>query len=190
MESIKLKVASMENIAGVLALQDKYLLSNTPLAARAGGFVTTPFSESQIEIVVNLGELFIAQRGEKTVGYAFAGAWDFWAQWAIFPFMETRLPHLSFENTRLTRQNTFQYGPVCIDESERGTGLFPQLFEKMRLEMQPKYEIGITFINQINRRSFDAHTKKLGMNVIDRFHFNQNNYYGLAFLTNKSVLNR
>ncbi len=185
---MKIRIAEPADLTGVLALQEKYLLTNMPVAARAGGFVTTPFTVSQIEIVMLNQELFVAELDGKIVAYVFAGAWDFWSQWAIFPFMSSRLPHLGYQNHVLTTANTFQYGPICIETSQRGSGLFPQIFDLMRSEMQPKFPIGITFINQINRRSYEAHTKKLGMEVIDKFHFNGNNYYTLAFDTSERVL--
>jgi hypothetical protein len=84
----------------------------------------------------------------------------------------------------INTSNSFQYGPICIDESQRGTGLFQELFHFMKNTMQPFYPIGVTFINKINERSYKAHTTKLNMVVIDEFSFNSNNYYGLAFETN------
>ncbi|HWR19866.1 MAG TPA: GNAT family acetyltransferase, partial [Clostridia bacterium] len=45
----------------------------------------------------------------------------------------------------------------------------------------------ITFINKINTRSYEAHTKKLGLDVIKSFIFNENNYYALGYDTAKEV---
>jgi hypothetical protein len=80
-------------------------------------------------------------------------------------------------------ENSFEYGPVCIDISLRGTDAFPKLFGKMREKMSEKYLLGTTFINKVNERSYQAHTRKVFMDVIDEFEFNNNNFYGLAFLT-------
>ena len=46
----------------------------------------------------------------------------------------------------------------------------------------------MTFINRLNPHSYHAHTKKLGMTVIDEFEFNGRPYYGLAFDMARSVL--
>jgi hypothetical protein len=67
-------------------------------------------------------------------------------------------------------------------------GVFPRLFETMRLGMCERYPIGVTFINRLNPHSYYAHTKKLGMTVIDEFEFNGRPYYGLAFDMTRSVL--
>ena len=44
------------------------------------------------------------------------------------------------------------------------------------------YEV-ITFINKNNPRSFEAHTRKLNMEIINEFQFNDNEYYELALET-------
>jgi hypothetical protein len=185
---MNLRRGQMADIEGVLALQTKYLLANTPEAERAAGFVTTPFTPEQLAEIIELAGMFIAENEGKIVGYTFAASWEYFSQWAIFPYMLSRLPSLNFDNQVLTEDNTFQYGPICIEMTYRGTGLFQQLFETMCLAMQAKYPIGITFINQINERSYQAHTQKLKMQVIDKFSFNQNQFYGLAFYTRQSVL--
>ncbi|WP_319422849.1 hypothetical protein [Pleurocapsa sp. FMAR1] len=95
---------------------------------------------------------------------------------------------LSFKGRIIQRDRTFQYGLICIEKCQRGTNLLSQLFEVMRQEFLTKFTTGITFINSANRRSYEAHTRKLKMTVIDRFEFNNNNYYNLAFDTAISVL--
>jgi hypothetical protein len=61
------------------------------------------------------------------------------------------------------------------------------VFDFSRAEMNKRYPILITFINQINPRSFRAHTKKLGLDVIKTFEFNNNSYYELGYDTSKPV---
>ena len=183
-----LRNATIFDVEKVLLLQDKYLLVNTPEAERQNGFVTTPFSIAQLEEIIEQNGLFVADDEGDIVAYAFAGSWAYFSQWAIFPFMVNRLPDIKYGNFEITEKNSFQYGPVCIDMAYRGSGLFPKLFEVMRLAMNAHYPIGVTFINKINQRSYEAHTKKLKMEVVDEFTFNGNNFCGLAFRTDESVL--
>lgn len=56
-----------------------------------------------------------------------------------------------------------------------------------RAQMHKRYPILITFINHINTRSYEAHTGKLGLDVIKSFTFNQNNYYALGYDTAQEV---
>jgi hypothetical protein len=186
--------AKPSDIPGILDLQSRNLLSNLSEAEQKNGFVTTAFTVAQIEALLADGGAFVAvetsadDQSETVVGYALAGSWAFFAQWPIFPFMLARLPALDFEGQTITEANSFQYGPVCVDAAYRGLGVFPRLFETMRLGMCERYPIGVTFINRLNPHSYHAHTKKLGMTVIDEFEFNGRPYYGLAFDMARSVL--
>lgn len=181
-------LATSTDIPGVLELQEKYLYRNMSEEERKKGFVTTPFTVQQIEEILLENGLFIAKNEQKKiVGYIFAASWKYFEQWEIFNYMVSRFPNISFQNQEITTQNTFQYGPVCIDENYRGKGLFGLLFEEMRLEFLKRYPISITFINQINAVSTAAH-KKLGWEIIDEFQFNDNSYFALGLDMKKSVL--
>lgn len=186
---IKTRIGHTDDIPGILSLQEKYLYRNLNALERQKGFVTTPFTSSQIEDILQQNGVFIAENeNEGIVAYAFAGSWTYFEQWEIFNFMVSRFPKLSFHGTPIITENSFQYGPVCIDENYRGKGVLNQLFEEMRIEFFKKYPISITFINKVNIISEKAHTKKLGWEKIDEFEFNNNTYIGLVFDMKNSVL--
>ena len=182
------RIAVLDDIPRVMSLQDKYLVTNLSEAEKLNGFVTTPFSAQQIALVVGNNGLFIAETDGQIVAYAFTGTWAFFEAWPIFQVMEARLVKLNFLGQALSTQNTFQYGPICIDNTMRGTGLLQQLFETVRLSVKEQFPISITFINQVNLRSLKAHTGKLGWVVIDEFGFDNKLYCMLALDMNRSVL--
>ena len=62
-----------------------------------------------------------------------------------------------------------------------------ELFDFALESMQKRYPILVTFINKINTRSYEAHTRKIGLEVICEFQFNGNSYYELVFDTSKRV---
>ncbi len=70
------------------------------------------------------------------------------------------LPNTKYLGQVLSTENSYQYGPICIHKDYRGTDVLPNLFEFSRLQMKDRYPIMITFINHINPRSYNAHTKK------------------------------
>lgn len=191
---IKTRLGHIHDIPGVLSLQEKYLYKNLNDLERKKGFVTTPFTVSQIEEIIQQNGLFIAEiledksENNQIIAYAFAGSWKYFEQWEIFKVMTSQFPELSFHGIPITTENSFQYGPVCIDENFRGKGLLNQLFEEMRIEFFKKYPISITFINKINAISEKAHTKKLGWEKLNEFTFNTNYYLGLAFDMKNSVV--
>lgn len=188
MQPLDLRLAYAEDIPGVMNLQQRYVVTNLTPEAQKEGFVTTPFTERQLENLMEDGGLYVARTPDEVIAYLCAGSWSYFSQWPIFPFILHRLPHLSFQRHKLSSAATFQYGPVCIDLGWRGQGILAQLFELMRLDFKKKYPTAITFINKINKRSINAHIGKLYWKIIDDFEFNQRHYFMLAFDMQNSVL--
>jgi hypothetical protein len=177
------RIATESDIDGILHLQSKNLYANLSTEERANGFVTTPFTPEKIQSLIRQTGAFVAEKEGNIVGYALAGTWEFFSAWDIFPFMVSRFPTLNFQGMKIRTDNSFQYGPVCIDWELRGSGAFPKLFESMRDSFAPRFPIGVTFINKLNPRSLKAHTHKLNLEIIDEFEFKGNHFYGLAFST-------
>ncbi len=186
---INTRIGNKNDINRILSLQERNLYQNLDEEEQKKGFVTTPFTLEQILEIIKQNGMFIAENEKnEIIAYAFAGSWEYFEQWEIFNYMVSRFSTLSFGGKKITTKNSFQYGPVCIDKNYRGNGLLNLIFEEMRLEFFTKYPISITFINKLNEISEKAHTKKLGWKIIDEFEFNNNNYIGLAFEMDKSVL--
>jgi hypothetical protein len=100
------------------------------------------------------------------------------------------LPNTEYLGQTLSTENSYQYGPVCIDMDYRGQGVLQDLFAHSTRQMSRRYPILITFINHINTRSFAAHTKKVGLDVIKDFTFNGNNYYELGYDTARACADK
>ena len=182
------KNATLVDIPGVAALQQRYHVSTISEEDKPSGFVTTLFTEEQFkELIEKENGLAIACDGDKVVGYAMAASWEYWSAWPLFQYMIKDLPNTKYLGQVLSMENSYQYGPVCIDKNYRGTEVLPNLFEFSRLQMIVRYPILITFINKINPRSYDAHTRKLGLEVIKEFQFNNNNYYELGYDMSKKT---
>jgi hypothetical protein len=180
-----IRTAIESDLDGILDLQSQNLYPNLSPAELNNGFVTTPFTPDLLrQLIVQTGVL-VAEADGKIVGYLLAGDWNFFSQWEIFRVMISHLPKLNFQGQEITIDNSFQYGPVCVDRSLRGGDILPQLFAKMRMNFASKFPIGITFINKLNQRSFAAHTRKLDLEIIDEFEFNHHSFYTLAFATDR-----
>lgn len=187
-ENMQFEVAKNTDIAGVLALQDLYLVSNMTEEEKSSGFVTTPFSVEQLQEVIEQEGLFIAKDNHKIIAYIFAASWKYFSQWAIFNHMTPMLPGLTFKDFKLTDTNTFQYGPICIDKKYRGKGLINPFFDFMRIHLLKKYPVSITFINKTNIPSQKAHIEKLKWSVVGDFQFNNNNYFILGYDMSQSSI--
>ena len=184
---LELKVAEIDDINDTLKLYYRYQVDSINEEDKKDGFVTTPFTHDQLQALIEQEQgLFIAKKDGEVVAYVMAASWQFWSQWAMFAYMIEHLGELKYLGQKLSTENSYQYGPVCIDKSVRGSGVLEQIFEFAREHMAKRYPILVTFINKINPRSFNAHTKKLGLEVIQEFSFNDNNYYELVYDTSKN----
>ncbi len=186
---MELKIAQLDDIDNVLKLHSKYQVDSILEEDKKDGFVTTAFTKEELTDLINQEQgLFIAIKDDEVIAYVMSASWQFWSRWPMFQFMIKDLQNLEYLGQTLTVDNSYQYGPVCVDKSVRGSGVLEELFDFAREEMEKKYPILVTFINKINPRSYEAHTRKLNLEVIQEFEFNNNNYYELVYDTSKKLL--
>ena len=189
MQAMIYRNANFDDIEAISKLQEKYHVLTINEDDKKDGFVTTLFTTEQFkEIIEKENGLAIACDGDKVVGYAMAASWEFWSKWPLFQFMIADLPSTTYLGEVLSTENSYQYGPICIDKVYRTSDVLPNLFEFSRQQMSKRYPIMITFINHINPRSYEAHTRKLGIDVIKNFDFNNNHYYELGYDMKKKTL--
>lgn len=180
--------ATLNDIPGISELQQKYHVLTINDEDKKDGFVTTLFTEEQFkELIETENGVAIACDGDKIVAYAMAASWEFWSKWPLFQHMIKDLQNTEYLGQVLSVENSYQYGPICIHGDYRGTEVLPNVFEFSRKQMNARFPILITFINKINPRSFNAHTNKLGLEVIKDFEFNNNQYYELGYDTSKKT---
>ncbi len=174
--------ANVSDIEAVSTLQKKYHVSTVSEEDKKDGFVTTLFSYDQFKAIIEKENgLTIAVENGAVVAYAMAASWEFWSAWPMFQYMIKDLPNVSYRGKQLTIANSFQYGPVCVYKSYRGKNVVCNIFEASRRQMSKRFPILVTFINEANPRSFAAHTKKVGFEVIKTFDYNNNHYYELGY---------
>lgn len=182
------RIAELSDIDNVLELHYKYQIDSINENDKKDGFVTTPFTKQELtDLITNESGLFIAINKGKVVAYVMAASWEFWSVWPMFQYMIKNLKNKKYLGQTLSTKNSYQYGPVCIDKSVRGSGVLESIFDFAREKMSKKYPILVTFINKTNPRSYEAHTRKLGLKVINEFEFNNNNYFELAYDTSKKI---
>lgn len=185
---IELRNATLTDIDDILELHSKYQVDTINEEDKKDGFVTTAFSKEQLSsIIQEENGLFLCFKDNKLVAYVMAASWQFWSSWPMFAHMIKDLPNLQYKGIQLDEFNSYQYGPICIDKSVRGSDVLPMIFDFAREQMSQRYPILVTFINKINPRSYEAHTRKLGLEVIQEFEFNNNNYYELVYDTSRRV---
>lgn len=181
---VELTTATLAHLEEILSLHYKYQVDSISEEDKADGFITTAFTKNHLtRLIEDENGLFIASVDNKIVAYAMAASWGFWSQWPMFEFMVANLHDSTCLEETITAENSYQYGPVCVDKSVRGLGVFEKVFDYSLSEMSKRFPIMVTFINKINPRSYQAHTRKTPLTVINEFGFNNNHYYKLACKT-------
>ena len=185
---MQFKIAEIAEIDAILELHYKYQLDSIEEEDKKDGFVTTAFTKEQLRsLITDEKGLFIAKKDEKVLAYVMAASWQFWSIWPMFRYMIKNLTNLKYLGQELSIDNSYQYGPVCVDKIMRGSGLLEKIFDFSREEMSKRYPFLITFINKNNPRSYEAHTRKLGLETIHEFEYNGNFYHELAYDTSKKL---
>ena len=183
-----LKIATLNDIEKVLELHAKYQINTINAEDKKDGFITTAFTKDQMVDLITLEQgLFIAVENERVIAYVMSASWDFWSRWPMFVYMIEDLENLEYLGQKLTTKNSYQYGPVCVDKEYRGKKVLEKLFDFARINMAKRFPILVTFINKINPRSFEMHKRKIGLEVIKEFSYNNNNYYELVYDTSKKL---
>jgi len=188
---MELKIASLEDIDATLRLHAKYQIDTINEEDKKDGFVTTAFTKEELTQLIREEEgLFILKKGTEVLAYVMAASWGFWSQWKMFEFMIENLEKLEYLGQKLSIENSYQYGPICIDKSLRGLGILEKMFNFSREIMSHKYPILVTFVNKKNPRSFEAHHRKLGLEIIKEFSYNGNEYYQMVYDTSNALNGR
>ncbi len=179
-----LRKAQLSDIEKVLKLHFRYQIDSINEEDKVDGFVTTPFTQQQMQSLIEDEKgLFIALDGDEVIAYVMAASWQFWSVWPMFAYMIEDLSNHRYLGQTLSVDNSYQYGPVCIDKKWRGEGVLQQIFDFAREQMHKRFPILVTFINKNNPRSLNAHTKKLNLEILSEFEFNKNHYYALVYDT-------
>ena len=190
------RLATTGDIEGVKALLRKYHRDTISDEDRPDGFVTTAITDEQLTELIQKehGVTIIVEPVEggpdRVLGFCFAAPWEFWSAWPLFMHMIDIIPEYEFEGKRLVVSETYQYGPMCVDRSIRGTGAFEDLFFASLEQFRGRFPVMLTFVNQINRRSENAHNNKAHMKTIGTFDFGGNHYFLMGIRTDVADIYR
>ena len=137
----------------ILRLQQQNLYDTVSFEERKKeGFVTVSHT---LELLTQMNDTcphIIAKASDTIVGYALCMHPKFGNSIAVLRpmFAEIDLVHPATEPF-------MAMGQICIDKNYRGQGVFRQLYETMKIELQSDYSSIITEVDAENTRSLGAH---------------------------------
>jgi L-amino acid N-acyltransferase YncA len=143
-------LATPDDVGGILDLQECNLSEN-------GGSLSVPFSRDWFEAAADDGQVIVARSNGRVAGYLVFCSFEAQAHVPIVQAMLKVYPG---------GPGAYNYGPVCVAESERGRGLAAAMFAELRVRL-PHRE-AIAFIRRDNAASRSAH-RKMGMQEVAEF---------------------
>src|SRR5579871_5908584 len=123
-----------------------------------GGNLSVRFTREEIESSIHMSPAVVARINGTVVGFVLTRAKQ-GLNPAILEAMFRAYPGA---------KDAYSYGPVCVDEPVRGSGIAVKMFEALRA-LLPGRE-GVLFIRADNESSLRAH-RKMGMRKAGEFTF-------------------
>ncbi|MFA7266150.1 MAG: hypothetical protein WC054_07545, partial [Candidatus Nanopelagicales bacterium] len=96
---------------------------------------------------------------------------------AILACVET----VEFGGAPIAKQKFALRGPVLVDRSARGTGVYSAFNAATQLAYRDRYDVGVLFVAADNARSLRTTTTKLGAKPVAQFEADSRTYHLLAF---------
>ena len=181
---MQIQLAQPADFAAILDLQARYHLSALSETALEEGFVTTQLDRETLAKMHQQRALWIAKTddADDVAAYACAVEWNFYRDSRFVEAVFARFPML-FGAQSVSADNSFIYGPACIDQRFRGQNILPALVSAIGARYAQTREFGVCFIDARNARSLAAHERKLGFTRIAELPFGDVIYHVLAFET-------
>jgi ribosomal protein S18 acetylase RimI-like enzyme len=152
LEDVVIGRAGMEDVEGILKLAKE----NGP---DHGGELSVRLERKDLHIADQGLPNIVARRNGKVVGFLLTQE----RNPSLPPIVQAMLAIYPGSPT------AYMYGPICVDEGERGRGIAVAMFEELR-RLQPGRE-GVLFIKASNKPSLQAH-RKMGMREVAEYVFN------------------
>ena len=129
------------------------------------GFVTMEYTVAQLQEMSGAYRHVLAKSDGVVVGYALVMLKQYRD---AFPFLHAMFDTIEagFHDGRaLCASRYFVMGQVCIAQSHRGSGIFGQLYAKLKEQMAADFDLVLTEVSEKNGRSLRAH-RQLGFRDI------------------------
>lgn len=150
LEYYDIRLATQADIPAIIDLQEQNLRVN-------GGALSVAFTGEWFQGAIADMPIIAALKQRQVVGYVVSTPLTAQAHDPIIQAMLRAHPG---------SPGAYNYGPICVAESERGKGLAGAMFQALRVRL-PKRE-GFTFIRRDNAVSIKVH-RTMGMEQVAEF---------------------
>lgn len=178
-----IRLATRHDIPQIMELEARYYVGNLDPSERSHGFISTLHSREWFDGAVDCAGVHVAVTDDAAVkGFiAVTPPPDRSAASPIVSQMLTLAQTLTFNGRPVALQRFAIRGPVLIDRSARGEGLYSAFNTFTRQTYASRFDIGILFVSADNPLSLHTTTSKLGAVSLAVFEVAAKRYHFLAF---------
>ena len=160
----EISLATNDDIDAILDLQEHNLPDR-------GGTLSARFSRAWFEAAIAAMPVVVAGRAGRVVGYLVSSPFAAHAEVSVVQAMLQAYRGAS---------DAYVYGPICVEETERGRGVAGRLFAALRARL-PGRE-GVLFIRRDNEASLSAHAR-MGMREVAGFDHHGTKFAVLSYIS-------
>lgn len=158
---ITISAAQNVDLQGVLDLQAQNLSTSISEEERLKqGFLTVEHTLELLQAMNTPYPHIVAKEKDQVVGFCLTMLEGLRHTIPVIEPMFEKIDLIMESDAVWTGKSYFAMGQVCVAKSHRGQGLFYQLYDGMKDQMAPHFDLIITEISDYNKRSMRAHEKQ------------------------------
>ena len=178
--------ASQADYAGLYDLQNRNLGSVLTRSEKSDGFLSAGFEPDEFKALNDDLCVVVCAEKEEILGFLVASTTEFNKAFPLPRTMIERYHDSIYEDKTLDSFCSYLSGPVCVEKTQRGKGIFEGMYDKLFDLLPAQYELAVTLVANDNPRSLNAH-QKIGFKPISQFMFNGRTFNILAMRTKKAI---
>ena len=183
--TLAVRLASARDVPGIAELEARNYIGNLDPADTGDGFISVLHSPEWFAGAVDDGGVHVAATEDGAVaGFIVITAAPDPAAAGLPPIVTTMLElaeTLEVNGTPIARQRFALRGPVCIDKTARGRGVYSEFNSVTRRAYRDRFDLGVLFVAAGNPRSLHTTTTKLGAHPLAEFEAEGRRYHFLAY---------
>lgn len=178
-----IRLATKDDIPALLALSDRYFVGHLDESERAEGFLSMLLPAQWFSDAIEANGIHVAELADEVVG--FIGVTEPPTRKADVGAIVGKILELAevveFNGSPIAQQRFAIRGPVLIDRSARGHGIYSRFNAATRAAYRDRFDVGLLFVSADNPRSLHTTTTKLGAQPVAEFDVAGRHYHLLAF---------
>jgi hypothetical protein len=182
---VDVRLAKHDDVHDVMELETRNYVGNLAPAERSHGYISILHPRAWFDAAVDAGGLHVAvDDSGAVVGFIAVTEPPAPQEAAASPIMRAMLEcveTIELDGNPIAAQRFAVRGPVLIDRSARGAGLYAAFNAVTSRAYRERFDVGVLFVAADNPRSFRTTTTKLGAKPVAQFEVDSLYYNLLAF---------